>query len=154
MYPIIFSFHSIIRWLLVFGLIGTTIIFAINRKSGKPAFKLGDIFKSATVSFAHIQLILGYYLYFESPMVKYFRANIKEGLAIPEMAFFGLYHVSMMTIAVFVLTIGSSIIKRAQTYELKRKYVLIYFGVVILIIFLAVPWPFSPFISRPYYRSF
>lgn len=154
MYPIIFSFHSIIRWLLVLGLIGTIILFASNRKNGVPAFKLGEIFKSATVSFAHIQLILGYYLYFESPMVKYFRANIKEGIAIPEMAFFGLYHVTMMTIAVFVLTIGSSIIKRSQTYELKRKYVLIYFGIVLLMIFLAIPWPFSPLISRPYYRSF
>ncbi len=136
------------------GLLGTVILFATNRNSEKPAFKLGDMFKSATVSFAHIQLILGYYLYFESPMVKYFRSNIKEGLTIPEMTFFGLYHVTMMTIAVFVLTIGSSIIKRTKTYELKRKYVLIYFGIVILIIILAVPWPFSPWISRPYYRSF
>lgn len=154
MYPIIFSFHSIIRWLLVLGLIGTIILFASNRNNTKPAFKLGELFKTATVSFSHIQLILGYYLYFESPMMKFFRANIKEGVAIPEMTFFGLYHVTMMTIAVFVLTIGSSIIKRSQTYELKRKHVLIYFGIVLLIIFLAVPWPFSPLISRPYYRSF
>jgi len=154
MYQVIFSLHSVLRWLLVLGLLGILVLYGINRGKGTKSFRTGELFKSVTVTLAHIQLLVGYYIYFESPMMHYFRNNIQKGLAIPEMAFFGIYHVTMMTIAILVLTIGSSVVKKAETYEQKRKYILIFFGIVLLMIVLAVPWPFSPFIARPYYRSF
>jgi uncharacterized membrane protein len=98
-----------------------------------------------TVTMAHIQLAIGYVLYFNSPLVTYFRSHYQEAIRQFDFLFFGLIHILLMTLAVVGITIGSAVAKRQDT---------IWFSVALIIIFIAVPWPFSPLANRPYIRPF
>ena len=63
-------------------------------------------------------------------------------------------HVTMMVIAVAVITIGSMSAKRKETDKEKFKTIAIWYTIGLVIIFLSIPWAFSPFTSRPYLRGF
>jgi hypothetical protein len=102
----------------------------------------------------HIQLTLGVWLYFVSPVVDYFLNNFGAAVHMREIRFFGMEHITMMIVAVVLLTIGSVKVKRAKEDQKKFKRMLIWYSIVLLIIFLSIPWSFSPFTSRPLYRIF
>jgi hypothetical protein len=60
----------------------------------------------------------------------------------------------MMLIAVAVISIGSSSAKRKNTDQAKFKTIAIWFTIGLLIVLGSIPWPFSPLVSRPYWRMF
>jgi hypothetical protein len=105
---------------------------------------------AATIT--HIQLITGVLLYFQSPVTRYFWANFRKGVKDFDIGFFGIIHGVCMLSAIVLVTIGSAKSKRQQTDRKKFKTMLIWFSVALLIIFMAIPWPFSPFANRPYFR--
>ncbi len=122
---------------------------------GKRSFTLADNrVRHITATIAHIQLALGYVLYFNSPLIAYFRGNYQEAIKQFDYLFFGLLHVILMSIAVIVITIGSSSAKRSVTNQGKFRIMTLLFVLGLLIIFIAIPWPFSPLAHRPYLRTF
>lgn len=105
-----------------------------------------------TATIAHIQLVIGITLYTQSPIIKYFWHNFKEAIQNMDVAFYGLIHIILMLTAIILITIGSSLTKRKTTDKEKFKTVLIWFLISLIIIFIAIPWPFSPLSNRPYFR--
>jgi hypothetical protein len=61
-------------------------------------------------------------------------------------------HILLMLVAIVLITIGSAKSKRQAKDPEKFKVMLTWFSIALLIIFLAIPWPFSPFGNRPYLR--
>ncbi|PWV51477.1 hypothetical protein C7475_10386 [Chitinophaga sp. S165] len=121
----------------------------------KRSFTLADnTVRHVTATIAHIQLALGYVLYFNSPLIAYFRGNYQEAIKQFDYLFFGLLHVILMSIAVIVITIGSSSAKRSVTNQGKFRIMTLLFALGLLIILIAIPWPFSPLAHRPYLRTF
>ena len=59
-----------------------------------------------------------------------------------------------MTLAVVLITIGSSAAKRQVTDTARFRTLAIWMGIGFLILFAAIPWPFSPLAQRPLLRSF
>jgi hypothetical protein len=59
-----------------------------------------------------------------------------------------------MFIAVIVITIGSAKAKRAATHRAKYRVMLTWYAIALLILFIAIPWPFSPLAGRPLIRKF
>jgi hypothetical protein len=57
-----------------------------------------------------------------------------------------------MLIAIVLITIGSAVAKLKTVQENKFKTMLIWFSIALVIIFIAIPWPFSPLANRPYLR--
>ncbi|MGC4022034.1 MAG: hypothetical protein QM734_08865 [Cyclobacteriaceae bacterium] len=114
--------------------------------------KTDDRIRMITATIAHIQFSLGLWLYFVSPVVDYFLKNFNAAIHMREIRFFGMEHITTMTIAVVILTIGSIKIRRATDDQKKFKTMLIWFSIALAIIFLSIPWSFSPFTSRPLYR--
>jgi hypothetical protein len=146
--------HSLLRWLVLLSL-----IYALYRAyrgfTGGIAFsKTDNSVRHWTATIAHIQLIAGMILYFQSPVTAYFWRNFSEVIRQVNTTFFGIVHISLMLIAIVVITIGSALAKRKQSDREKFKTMLIWFGIGLLIILIAVPWPFSPWASRPYLRTF
>ncbi|GHC61162.1 hypothetical protein GCM10008083_27840 [Ulvibacter litoralis] len=107
-----------------------------------------------TATIAHIQLILGILVYIKSPIIKYFFSDFKNLISDWDLTFFSLFHVVLMITAIVVITIGSAKAKRNITDIGKFKIMLVYFSIAIAIIIIAIPWPFSPLVSRPYLRTF
>ena len=152
MYQTLTFYHNFMRWLVL-----ASLVYALYRAykgylSRSTFSKTDNIVRHWTATIAHIQLLIGMVLYFRSPVIKYFISNFKEAVNNFDMAFFGLIHSSLMLIAIVLITIGSAISKRKQTDTEKFKTMLVWFSVAFIIIFVAIPWPFSPLASRPYFR--
>jgi Na+-driven multidrug efflux pump len=90
----------------------------------------------------------------KSPVVQYFWQNKTTAVEYTEPVFFALYHFTMMLAAVVLITIGSALAKRTPSDQQKFKTMLVWYSVTLLIIFIAIPWKFLPWISRPYIRTF
>ena len=105
-----------------------------------------------TATIAHIQLLIGITLYFQSPVIKYFLKNFNEARQSFDLIFFGLIHSTLMLVAIMVVTIGSALAKRKAGDAEKFRTLLIWYVIALLIIFIAIPWPFSPLANRPYFR--
>ncbi len=153
MFSILITIHSILRWLLLFSM-----LYAISLSCKgwifKTSFtKLNNLTRLSTVVFAHLQLIIGLWLYFSSPVIKFFLNNFEKSMKIRDVRFFAIEHSFMMIISVIIITIGSSVSKRKVSDIDKFKTLTIWFSIALLIIFFAIPWPFLPFAAnRPYLR--
>ncbi len=154
MYPSLLALHSLTRWLVL-----SSLLFAIFRGyrgwlSGKTYLKFDDVVRHVTATVAHVQLILGIWLYFISPIVAYFLHNFSTAVHERAIRFFGMEHVTMMLTGIIIITIGSAKAKRKKTDQEKFKTMAIWFTIALLIILSSVPWSFSPLISRPNFRPF
>ena len=154
MYSVLLSLHSLMRWLVLLSL-----VFAVYRaysgwRSNRSYSKLDDRTRIITLTIVHLQATLGLWLYFVSPVVDYFLKNFGEAIHMREIRFFGMEHITVMVVAVTLLTIGSVKVKRMETDQQKFKTMFVWYSISLLIIFLSIPWSFSPFTSRPLYRLF
>jgi hypothetical protein len=152
MYQTLTFLHSIFRWLVLLSLFYSIFRAYQGYFSDKIFSKTDDSVRHWTATIAHIQLVLGITLYSQSPIIKYFWKNFTEARESFDLFFFGLIHISLMLISIILITIGSSISKRKTDDREKFKTILIYFVVALVIIFIAIPWPFSPLANRPYFR--
>ena len=154
MYQTLIFLHSLVRWLVLVSLLSAIIRAYRGYTSGQVFTKMDDSIRHWTATIAHIQLIIGFTLYFTSPISKTFFAHFNEAVAHTNLAFFGIAHILFMLISIVILTIGSALAKRQSTDKEKFRTMLVWFSVGLGLIFLAIPWPFSPFANRPYIRPF
>lgn len=150
MYLALLTLHSFFRWAVLAGL-----LFGLFRAyrgwvGRRPFAPLDNTVRHTAATLAHVQLSLGYALYFVSPLVRSFR--LRGTPPGSETWFFGLAHAAAMTAAVVVLTAGSALAKRRATDAAKFQTMALWFSAAALLIFLAIPWPFAPWASRPYFR--
>lgn len=154
MYPTILAIHSLIRWLVLASLI-YALFRAYRGWLGHRTFtKHDDSVRYTTATIAQIQLLLGLILYFISPIVDYFLHHLREAVHERQLRFFGMEHITMMLIAITVITLGSGKAKRKNTDQDKFKTMAIWFTVGLLLILMSIPWGFPPLVSRPYLRGF
>lgn len=154
MYLILLTLHSLFRWLVLLSL-GASLYKAFRGYTRNTSFSKADnALRHWTATIAHLQLTIGIILYIKSPVTHYFRTNPSGAMDHRDSAFFGLYHSLLMLAAVVVITIGSALAKRRKTDKEKFRTMLIWFGLGLIIILLAIPWPFSPLAHRPYFRTF
>lgn len=154
MYSTILTIHSLVRWFVLAGL-----VFALYRSySGLILKRTFSLFDNRTrhwvATVAHIQLVIGIWLYFVSPIIRYFLNNFGETVSQRAYRFYGMEHSLMMLVAVIFITIGSSSAKRKKLDRLKFKTMAIWFTIALIIILINIPWPFSPMGSRPWLRWF
>ena len=153
MYSTLLALHSLFRWLVL-----ASLLFAIFRgiqgwRSSKSFSKFDNAVRHNTATIAHVQLLLGIWLYTISPIIRYFLHNFKEAVHQREVRFFGMEHSLMMVTAVVIITIGSMKAKRAETDRLQFKTMAIWYAVALIILLSSIPWQFSPLVSRPWFRS-
>lgn len=154
MYGILLTLHSWFRWLVL-----ASLLYAIYRSyygwlKDKSFSLLDNWIRHATATVVYTQFMIGLALYFSSPVVSYFLHNFSAAVHERDVRFFGMEHITMMFIAVSVISVGSVKGKIGRTDKEKFKIIAIWYSVGLLIIFLSIPWEFSPFTSRPYFRSF
>lgn len=138
-YPVLVHFHSITRWLLLISLLMSlllTLFFWLKKKPG--VLSLKKIF-AMTGGLAHTQLLLGIILYFVSPRVVFSSLAMKD----PQIRFYTVEHITMMILAILLITIGM-LAGRKIGDELKyTRKVFIYYLAALLLILMAIPWPWG-----------
>lgn len=154
MFPTLLALHSLLRWLILISIV-YSIFLAYRGWFKKRRFTKHDNWtRIITVSFVHIQLMIGVWLYYLSPIVDYFLKNFSTALHQTQLRFFGMEHITMMILGITMVTIGSSIARRKKADAEKFKAIAIWYSIALIIIFFSIPWEFSPFTSRPNFRMF
>ncbi|MBV7533127.1 hypothetical protein KW844_23750 [Chitinophaga sp. sic0106] len=154
MYPFLLALHSLVRWLVVITLVASLFNAYRGWLQARPFGAGSKQLRIATVTAAHIQLVLGICLYFISPLVHYFLQHFGEAVKMREIRFFGMEHSSMMLLSIILLTIGSAKAKRKTSAREQYKTIAIWYSIAFVILFFSIPWGFSPLTHRPYYRPF
>lgn len=154
MYSTLLALHSLVRWLVLIFIVYTVYRAFAGFIKNKTFSKTDNAFRHWTATVAHIQLMIGMTLYTQSPVVKYFWTDTETALQNPDVTFYGIIHIALMLAATVLLTIGSALAKRKLTDKEKFRTMLIWFSITLIIIFIAIPWSFSPLSNRPYLRAF
>lgn len=138
--------HSGLRY-IVLALLVIAIFNAIaNLKSDKYEKKDKMINLFAMV-FIHIQLLLGLVLYFMSPKVQF----VKEMMSEPTLRFYTMEHVLLMVVAIVFITLGRKKAEKLPEPAKRHKMILRYYGLGLIIIFIAIPWPFIYNVGAGYF---
>lgn len=145
--------HNLIRWLvLIFGFL--TFFRALTGVAGKRAFtSANDKSNLFFMIFMDVQLLIGLILYFTHGWFNSLK-HFSESMKTPMVRFFTIEHSVLMIIAWILVHAGRIVVKKAGTPQAKFKKSLIYFGIALLIILIAIPWPFRETVARPWFRWF
>lgn len=154
MYTIVLAIHSLTRWLVL-----ASLVFAIFRAyrgwlTNATFAGFDNKVRHVTATIAHVQLVLGLWLYFISPLTTYFLNHYSDAVHNRELRFFGMEHITMMLLAITIITIGSVATKRKTGHRRKYRTMAVWYTIALLIIISSVPWSFSPVVSRPNFRGF
>lgn len=134
-------FHSLVRWfIMIFGIwaVVNALTGVATKRTYTPADGRINLFFMISCD---IQLLLGLALYFIGPWfdkLKDLGNNMKD----PYSRFFTMEHLVMMLIAIVLVHVGRTASKNAATDAAKHKRSLLYFGLAMLLIIAAIPWPF------------
>jgi len=140
MYAILKTVHSYWAFLVLILLIGIVINSLIGRFSGK-LFSSKDLRISLLgLVFSHIQLLIGFILYFVSPWFDQFS---QLGMGIMKNAESRLYlieHPLINIIAVILITMGWSMHKRQSDSSKKFLRIGLFYGLGLLFLLTRIPW--------------
>lgn len=154
MYQYLIIFHSLFRWFVLAFLILAICKASMGYFNKRPYTKLDKALHRLTGGIAYTQFMIGIILYIISPITQYFWSNFGEEIKYLNTAFFGLYHSLFMFSAVMIVGRGSKLAKIKEADTDKFKSILICFSIALVIILIAIPWPFSPLANRPFIRPF
>jgi hypothetical protein len=147
----VLSFHSLLRWLILFFAL-VTLINSVTGMSGKKPFTGGH---KRTALFlmicCDIQLLLGLILYFMGP----WWGMLKSGTAMSDKVarYFTVEHSVGMIVAIILIHLGYSATKKniADSSKFKRLFWFILFAIIIILG--TIPWPSRDMIGRPLFRG-
>ena len=130
-YEILKSAHSGWRY-IVLVLLVLAVINALTGWMGNKSYTEGNRkLNLITLISAHLQFVFGLVLYFLSPLTK---GPMGDAMY----RYWKVEHVSMMLIAVVLITIGNAKSKKGLTGTAKHKSVTIFFGLALVIIVAAI----------------
>lgn len=129
--------HSGLRY-IVLALLVIAIINAIVNLKKENYLKKDKMINLFTMIFIHIQLLLGLVLYFIGPRVNF--SSWIQG--VENTHFFAVEHALMMILAVILITLGRKKAEKQPIASSKHKMILRYYGLGLVLIFIAIPWPF------------
>jgi hypothetical protein len=133
-YEIVKYLHSGFRFVVLL-LIVVAIVTALAGWLGKKAYTQGNrkLYLFTMIS-AHTQLLIGIALYFLSPFVQFGSNTMKA----PDIRYWTVEHLTMMVVAIVLITIGHSKSKKATLPELKHRAVAIFYLLAVIVIVAAI----------------
>lgn len=144
MYEIILKSHNGLRWIML-----ALLLFVIARSwsayAGKKSFgKLDNATGGALVGISHLQLLLGFILYFGlSPKTQAAFADFGAAMKNQELRLFAVEHILTMVIAVALIQVGRIFSKKAADDSQKFKKMAFFTTFALLLMLSRMPhWNF------------
>ena len=137
MYLPLLKSHSGLRWIFLLLFVLALIFLFRHAFQGKNDRKAA-IFARLSLIVAHVQLVLGLILYFISPKVIFQAAAMKDTVT----RFFLVEHISLMLIAIVMMTVSFSRNKGLLHETPKAKKLFYSYLIAFVLIMLSIPWPF------------
>lgn len=145
-------FHSYFRWLIVISLIITIAYISYGYIKYQPFTQLHKNITLVSINLLHLQWVLGLYIYFNSEMIHSFFDFPKQWMKIDEIRFYAIEHSITMLLAICLATYGYHLSKKVPSSHLKFRKLILYMSLSFLLIIIAIPWEFSPYVQRPLFR--
>lgn len=143
MYATLLLLHSLVRYFVLI-LIIALIVKSFGGWQGKKEFTSADNKLSLfTLIATHIQFLLGLILYFVSPFVVF------GGERDATSRYWTMEHISMMLIAVVLITVARSTMKKMSDGSLKFKRLAIFNTIALVIIIASIAMAKRGFFSLP-----
>lgn len=134
--------HSLWAYLVIVMLF-IAVINALIGMIGNRDFKAKDVrIPLFTLIVSHIQLLLGFILFFVSPLVQWFNSEteVSSIMKNSELRLYNLEHPLVMIIAIVLLTMGFSKHKKKLTAKGMFKSIFIYYLLALILILSRIPW--------------
>ena len=143
MYPLVLTLHSLVRWAIVIVGVVAVVRAFMGWRGNKPWAQLDDRLGLGFTSVMDLNLLLGLLLYFVlSPITTGALRDMGAAMGNSALRYFAVEHILIMIIAVVVAHIGRSRSKKAANDTGKHKQAAIFFAISLVLVFLAIPWPF------------
>ena len=152
MYSSALWLHSLLRWAVLFaGLVAW--LRAIAGKTANRAWTpKDDLWGLLLMVSADLQLLVGLVLYVAlSPITRLGVRNLSAAMQIPAARFFTVEHAAGMIIGIALIHVGRVKIRKAAEPARKHRLAMMFFGIALVVIIIAIPWPGLP-VSRPLLR--
>jgi hypothetical protein len=132
MNDILKSAHSGWRY-VVFLLLIIAVVKALSGWFGNKTYTEGDRKLNVfTLISAHIQLLIGLVLYFSEGWYKLSSAGA------PAVRYFKMEHITMMVVAIILITIGNSKSKKLTEAVAKHRIISVFFGMALILIIVSI----------------
>lgn len=154
MYTLLLTLHSLLRWLVLAALLWAIARGLRGWRGKRPFTRIDDRARRMGSGLAQLQMLVGLALYGFSPITRYFLGHFRSAVHERSIRFFGMEHITMMLIAVVLISIGSGRARKALDDREKFRTMTRWFLAALLVIFISIPWSFSPVVSRPLWRFF
>jgi len=129
--------HSGLRWLILAVLFYGITQAWLAWKKGASYQSKNRRFHLIGMTLTHIQLLIGLVLYGLAWGTKVDFARMD----VAAVRFFTVEHSSLMLLAIALISIGYSRAKRASTERASWKSIWLFWGIGLVLILLAIPWP-------------
>jgi len=130
--------HSGLRWILLFFIVAAVISAFVSMKQNKNYGKNDKLLHLGTLIVVHIQLLIGFILYFIGFGTKIDFSQMANSM----IRFYTVEHSLMMILAAAAVTIGYSKSKKISNSADRFKIIFYTYLIAVILIFLAIPWPF------------
>jgi len=147
LYAALLYLHSYNRWLVLSSA-------AVNLAVSWRAFLWGRAYGSAQrtssrafMRLLDVQVLLGLGLYALSPLVRMALGDLGAAMAVKELRFFGVEHITGMVLALVLANVGAVRVRRADSDALRVRRAVFWQTATVLVIAVSVPW------WRPLVRS-
>lgn len=143
--------HNLLRWVILLLLIWS-IVKAFSGWQQKRTFAPSDrrvwLF---TLIAAHTNLLIGLYqlLWGRFGIFKWNMPGNESVMKNKVARFFWVEHPTFMVLAVILITLGNGMAKKQVADQMKFRRAFWFFVIALLMILVAVPWPFRDVIGRP-----
>ena len=152
-YTLFLTLHNLTRWLVV-GFAVWALVRAYRGWRGGSAWTRSD--DRAGILFTSMmdtEVLLGLVLYFLfSPYAAQLFADFNAPLKNSAIVFFGIEHVAVMVVAMIVAHVGRALSRKAAAPAAKHRAAALGFSLAVLLVLVAIPWPFLSSVARPWFR--
>jgi hypothetical protein len=145
--------HNLLRWIIIIFAIWT-VLSAISGLAGKREYTATDGRSNFFFMLSmDIQLLIGLGLYFSGVWFDQLK-HLGDAMKDTNLRFFTMEHELMMIIAWILVHVGRVMVKKSSLSSSKFTKSLLFFGIALLLILIATPWPFREAVARPWFRWF
>ena len=133
--------HSGLRWIALVLLLVAVVMAFSGWKGKKPFAKSHNMITLFAFVTLHIQLLLGFILYFAGPKTAVaFQSASVMGDSFAR--FWVVEHLAGMLVGIVFVTMGRVRMKKLTDDTQKHKFIFVYYLIGLAIILVSIPWPF------------
>jgi hypothetical protein len=130
MYTGLFHTHSLLRYLILIGLIVVIVKALLGLINKQPYGQLDNKLGLYLFIFTHTQLLIGLILYFVSPFVKFGPETMSDKTT----RYWTVEHITAMVIAIVLITLARTTSKRMADDISKHRRMFIFNGLALVVI--------------------